>query len=139
MNRNRRKRGRARAGQSVRAARRNSVTKVRFFSATKPGVPEKVRMRSKVCNCTWDFNLSGLPYRACLVDKIQVLCGGFREDWSELLHPRQFCDMESSWYVKKTSTGEDFQKSSALFPTGCVNPCTQITTQPGFPSLSNRG
>lgn len=57
MNRNRRKRGRARAGQSVRAARRNSVTKVRFFSATKPGVPEKVRMRSKVCNCTWDFNL----------------------------------------------------------------------------------
>ena len=43
--------------QSVRAARRSSVTKVRFFSAMKPGVPEKVRMSSKLCSRTWDFNL----------------------------------------------------------------------------------
>lgn len=61
--------------------------------------------------------LPGLPCRACAVGKIQVLRGGFGEDWSELLHPRGFCDMASSWYVKKTSTGEPFQKSSACSAT----------------------
>lgn len=61
-NGSRRKRGRARAGQSVRAARTNSVAELRFFSAVRPGESEKARMRSKLCNRTWNFHLF-LVYR----------------------------------------------------------------------------
>ena len=56
-------------------------------------------------------SLSGLPCRACLVDKIQVLRGGFRENGSELLHPKQFCDVESSCMSRKPVLVNIFRKA----------------------------
>ena len=75
--------------------------------------------------------------------EIQVLRGGFTEDCSEL-HIR---GASVAWRhlglsgkpVLVNLFGKAALVRPPLFPANCVNACTQTTTQPEVPSLSNRG